>query len=245
MKSKSIIRLALFISFAALTTFAAPVTIMDDYYGGNDHGYGDVIGTSVFDIEKMVVDHSGSSLSVSIYSNYFAAKGDDIYGTVAGDLFISTDGWNPAGTSADHYINDNIANGTVWEYGLRILSDTSCELIDLTGGTYEDLILTSDEAYGVDHPNMIYRNGQEVKIHPAPKSIAEGALSYCDDKSCLTFSIANDIFANSDDLAFHWTMTCGNDVIEGAAPVPEPATMILLGFGLLGLAGTKRRKHTK
>ena len=30
-------------------------------------------------------------------------------------------------------------------------------------------------------------------------------------------------------LGFHWTMQCGNDVIEGAAPVPEPATMLLLG----------------
>jgi hypothetical protein len=43
----------------------------------------------------------------------------------------------------------------------------------------------------------------------------------------------------------HWTMECGNDylVLKGdVSPVPEPATMSLLGLGLLGLLGLRKKK---
>lgn len=45
----------------------------------------------------------------------------------------------------------------------------------------------------------------------------------------------------------HYTMQCGNDNLMGSAPIPnpEPGTMLLLGFGLLGIAGIGRKKLKK
>ena len=52
-----------------------------------------------------------------------------------------------------------------------------------------------------------------------------------------------------DELAVHWTMECGNDAIDVSAtvgpdsvtPVPEPTTLLLLGSGIVGIVGLRKK----
>ena len=59
--------------------------------------------------------------------------------------------------------------------------------------------------------------------------------------------IANRIgLTEGDAFTTHWTMSCGNDVVYGSTtqpfvpPIPEPASMALLGMGILGIAMRRR-----
>lgn len=242
---------------------ASATVVSDTYQGGNGHGYGDVISdaqVATFNVDGMEGSLSGSQLTVTIYTNFAGHAGMDSQWTTNhtgigyGDLFLST-GWTPHGSSP--YNTDNAANGNHWTYAFS-LDDP----LNNSGGKGTVYALGAGNA-GNHNPDALlsdyfincgthcyYRNGQEVAVN---KSLAEktndtGSWTVGKDFLSFTFDTAG-LNLDPKSFGFHWTMYCGNDVIEGLDPVtvPEPKSpgIFLLGIGLIGLSVMRRRRTAR
>ncbi len=231
--------IALF-SFALLIPSNTEAVMIYDYYiGSNDRGYGDVIGNpNSFGIDWLDVSITGNHMKVNIKTGY---PGFDTLGALTeyGDFFVSTNGWNPYGTAP--YMADNHANGEFWEYVFDVQSGG---LYNITNA--QSNILLAENT--MPSTGYVFRTGQETAINTNELTAYRTTEGGTYDGSYYSFLIDfGDLNWDLSDLGFHWaSATCANDVIEGsAAPVPEPATMLLLGTGLIGLAGFSRKKIKK
>ncbi len=236
----------------SVPVMASPINIIDAYYGGDDHGYGDVIGDAgKFGISSMDVSLVGNWLSVTI-NTPFASTGLGSFtgltpngkGIGFGDLFLSSDGWAPAGSAP--YLSDDHSNGEVWEYGIS-LSDrwsttSSSSLYSLSGSNNDSALLSEDFLN-----SGIFRDGQEVAVDTA--SLTTTALanltSFSNDASSITFGldVSGTSLLGASSIGIHWGMTCGNDTIEGAYNVPEPATIVLMLLGIAFIFGVAQRRR--
>jgi len=194
-------------------------------------------------------------------------------GYKSGDIFISTQGVPIYGSTPrpSSPLNGGeygiVANGYKYNYVIDFARNGSGDLI----GTYDVISLTGSSLVSksyfsqnegsnpfqyVSGGNTLFssiaytyyggQTGQDVKN-------LLGDPSFSLDETGIWGGTHNVLMI---DLAFlgygqefyaHFTEGCGNDDLmgHGTTPVPEPGTMILLGSGLVGLAGWGRKKYRK
>jgi PEP-CTERM motif len=251
---------ALLLGFGA-SAFAAPVTttIADTFVGGQDNvsPARDIIGdANSFDVDRMdvTIDRAAGTLSVKIATQWYDPTSNGVfnfgegYDVQSGDLFISTNGWAPFGAAP--YDADDASNGEAWEY----VFDTTNS--NIYGGAF-GISNTQDEMVGPlvgSDGNNAYRDNQETRRTDGGNQTGSGTITWslAGDNSIAFVQYDLTLAALGIDpngpinLGFHWTMTCGNDVIEGGVDggpgneIPEPGIVLLFGLGLLGL-GLRRR----
>lgn len=243
---------------------ASATMLPDTYHGSDGHGYGDVIsaqGDHTFDISGMDASLSGNQLTVIIYTNFAGHAGIDAQYTTNntgigyGDLFLST-GWIPHGSAP--YNNDNAANGNHWRYAFSLddplnNSGGTGTVYALGAGTesnHNPDVLLSDHFIDCGG-SCQFRNGQAVAVNTNLATATDDTGTWTVGNGFLSFNIdIADLDLDPSNFGFHWTMYCGNDVIEGlddatAVPEPAPAGLFLLGLGLIGLAVVRQRKTAR
>jgi hypothetical protein len=195
--------------------------------GSTNVGPGLAIGNR-YDAEAMYFDNDANNLYVAVVTG--VSKNESTY--PAGDIFFDL------GTFQD--INSGTYSVNKYTFGVDILNS-------------KFYTVDNNNTASVHYPQFGISN--PWKIGSGSTYIGDVTFAYSGDQNSHFvleaaiplgyLGLTANPGAPIQDVWLHWTMECGNDALDLRATVnpvvPEPATMLLFGTGLVGVFLRKRR----